>query len=310
MNKKTGLYIGRFQPFHKGHLNYILQIAKEADRIIIGIGSSQYSRTIENPFSADERRMMIELSVKKSLDDYVIVNIPDIHDYSRWVEHVEKLCPEFDIAYTGNQIVKTLLEEKGYKVLSPKGSRFISASQIRDMISKNQDWQKFVPPEVIHVINTIKGVDRIKRIYRSERERFPRTAVDVIIELYNHEEKFKGIVLVNRKYAPNGMAMPGGMQEYGEAIETTAKREIKEETGLEIIALEPLEFRSNPNRDPRGHVNSMVFIGKAYGKPRAGSDAKNVFVLKPKKINNKFKRQLVFDHAEIWENYLKKGRIK
>jgi len=96
------------------------------------------------------------------------------------------------------------------------------------------------------------------------------------------------------------------MQEYGESVETTAKREIKAEIGVDIVELEPLEFRSKPDRDPRAHVKSMIFIGKAYGMPKSGSDAKAVYVLKPENVSETFKRQLAFDHSEIWASYLKR----
>lgn len=309
MRKKTGLFIGRFQPFHNSHLECLKQIAKETENIIIGIGSAQHSHTKENPFNINERQIMVEMSVRKNLEHYIIVPIPDIGNYSRWVEHVEQLCPHFDVAYTGNVIVRELFEKKGYEVKTPETPnnpvRFASASEIRRRISRGENWRDYVPPETYAVIKDIKGEERIKDIYGKDRLLFPRTAADIVIESYNTEKEFQGIILIRRKYAPKGIAFPGGMQEYGESIEQTAVREAKEETGLDVIALEPLEFRSEPKRDPRGHTNSMVFIARAYGHPKRGSDAKEVYVLNPEKIN-RLKAQMVFDHASIWESYLKK----
>ncbi len=309
MRKKIGLFIGRFQPFHNSHLECLRQIAKETESVIIGVGSAQHSHTKENPFNIDERQTMIELALRNRIENYVVIPIPDIGDYSRWVEHVKQLCPPFDIAYTGNIIVRELFEKKGYEVKEPKTpdnpSMFASASDIRKMICDGKNWRNYVPPETYEVIQEIRGEDRIKELYKRDGCLFPRTAADIIIESYNAEKTFRGIVLIRRKYAPKGIAFPGGMQEYGESIEQTAMREAREETGLDVVALEPLEFRSNPNRDPRGHTNSMVFICKAYSRPKSGDDAKEVYILHPEKIN-KLKSQMVFDHASIWESYLKK----
>ncbi len=278
----------------------------------MGIGSSQYSHTLENPFTADERRSMITLSLKNLVTNCTIISIPDIHNYSKWVEHVARLCPSFERVYSSNIIVKQLFEEGGYEVRSIDIScnDLLSASSIRERICTDQEWEKHVPTAVVDVIYEIKGVERLKKLYLQEKLKFPRTAADVIIELYNLKKEFQGVVFIERLYKPFGIAFPGGMQEYGEAIETTAKREAKEETGLEVVMLEPLEFRSDPKRDPRDHTNSMIFIAKAYGEPKASSDAKNILVRRLEEVNEDFRNKMVFDHALIWESYLKRRSAK
>src|SRR3989339_862193 len=108
------LFIGRFQPFHSGHLDAIKQISEE--EIIVGIGSSQYSKTEENPYSFEERKKMIKKSLAGLNINYRIIAIPDIHDAKNWVAHVKKIVGKFDVVYTGNNFVKQLFEEKKYKV--------------------------------------------------------------------------------------------------------------------------------------------------------------------------------------------------
>ncbi|MDI6703619.1 MAG: NUDIX hydrolase [bacterium] len=125
--------------------------------------------------------------------------------------------------------------------------------------------------------------------------RNPIPTVDIIIEL---EE---GIVLIKRKNPPYGWAIPGGFVDYGESLEEAAKREAKEETGLDIRLITQLHTYSDPKRDPRFHTISTVFIAKANGVPMASSDAKEVKVFD---LSNLPKR-LAFDHKNILQDYLR-----
>ena len=123
------LFIGRFQPFHSGHLDAIKQISE--DEIIIGIGSSQYSGTKNNPYSFAERKQMIEKNLAKININYKITAIPDIHNASKWVEHVKNIANNFDIVYTGNNFVKKLFQEKKIPVKIIKKNINISGTEIR-----------------------------------------------------------------------------------------------------------------------------------------------------------------------------------
>ncbi len=123
------LFVGRFQPFHLGHLDAIKQISE--DKIIIGIGSSQYSETDENPYSFEERKDMIVDALQKENINYKIIAIPDIHDEINWVEHVKKTVGNFDVVYTGNDWVKKLFKEKNILVKDIKINIPISGTKIR-----------------------------------------------------------------------------------------------------------------------------------------------------------------------------------
>jgi len=130
----------------------------------------------------------------------------------------------------------------------------------------------------------------------------PLLATDVIVRLWEGE-RFRGIVLVERRNPPVGLAIPGGFVEVGESVEDAAVREIKEETGLDVKLSGLLGVYSRPNRDPRFHVASVVFVGDACGEPRAGSDAKAVRVFKLEEIPLE---RLVFDHKEIILDFLRR----
>ena len=106
----------------------------------------------------------------------------------------------------------------------------------------------------------------------------PHVAVDGVIEIYN-EGIFQGIVLIERKNPPYGYALPGGFVDIGESVEDALKREMKEEVQLDVEIVDLLGVYSNPKRDPRFHVVSVVYICKANKDPVAADDAKSVEVI-------------------------------
>lgn len=128
----------------------------------------------------------------------------------------------------------------------------------------------------------------------------PYLATDGIIEIYEDED-FKGIVLIERKNEPRGLALPGGFVDVGESVEDALVREMKEETNLDVTINRVLGIYSDPLRDPRFHTASVVYVAKAQGHPQGGDDAKEARVYALKKIPFD---QLVFDHAKILKEYL------
>lgn len=126
----------------------------------------------------------------------------------------------------------------------------------------------------------------------------PFPTVDVIIELP------EGIVLIERKNEPLGWAIPGGFVDYGESLESTALRESREETSLEVTDLRLLGCYSDPARDRRSHNISTVYVARATGTPRAGDDAAGLAVFPIDALPE----PLCFDHGQILDDYLKRKR--
>ena len=127
--------------------------------------------------------------------------------------------------------------------------------------------------------------------------RNPAPTVDIIIELIDRPHR--PIVLIERLNEPYGWAIPGGFVDYGESVETAAKREALEETGLTIELIEQFHVYSAPNRDPRQHTISIVFLATASGEPQSGDDAKTVRVFDRWQIP----KNLCFDHDRILHDY-------
>ena len=113
-----------------------------------------------------------------------------------------------------------------------------------------------------------------------------------------------GVVVIKRDYFPPGLALPGGKVEEGESIEKALVRELKEETNLDIISMKQFHTYSEPDRDPRGHYISTVFVCEASGELKAGSDAKNTRIIKLDEIDS-LKDKFAFDHYKILCDYRK-----
>lgn len=169
MNKRRGLFVGRFNPFHKGHLKAVQHILEQEDEIIIAIGSTQQSHTISDPFTAGERLLMIRAAMKEAEvppERVYIVTIPDIHRNSVWVSHLRSYCPPFTRVYTNNSLTRRLFVEAGIEVRStgPFNRVDFKGAQIREFMAEGTKWRHMVPKAVLDVIESIDGLDRIKEI--------------------------------------------------------------------------------------------------------------------------------------------------
>jgi nicotinamide-nucleotide adenylyltransferase len=171
------LFIGRFQPIHKGHIHTIKQILQKGEDIIIVVGSAQYSHTPDNPFTGGERLMLIRralLDEKIDLKHVTIVPLADINIHPLWVSHMRSFVPYFDKAYSHNPLVKRLLEDAGIKTDSTKllERSTYSARHVRDLIRwGNSEWEALVPEGVVELIKKYKLDERIREIGETRTKR-------------------------------------------------------------------------------------------------------------------------------------------
>ena len=171
---KRGLFVGRFQPFHIGHLEIIKKILAEVDELIIIVGSSQYSHRLDDPFTAGERITMIRLALEEIEAEFSriwIIPVPDVHQHSLWVSQIVCYSPNFDVVYTNEPLTKRLFTEAEFKV---KHLPFIkrnlySASEIRKRILDGKDWEKLVPSSVSKFIKKINGEARLTDLNKTDK---------------------------------------------------------------------------------------------------------------------------------------------
>ena len=110
------------------------------------------------------------------------------------------------------------------------------------------------------------------------------------------------LVLIQRGNPPfeGSYALPGGFVEYGEKVEDAVIREIEEETGLKTEIAKLHGVYSDPGRDPRGHVASVVFeLNVIGGELKHGDDAADVRLFAFENLP-----ELAFDHGKIIEDWL------
>ena len=172
----TGLYLGRFQPVHNGHILSIKSILEEVDELVIVVGSALKSFSLENPFTAGERIHMLRLALPEAgipMDRVLVLAVPDTlppNYHGIYVSQVETYCPAFDVVYTHNPLVRTLFEQAGYDL----GNHQVFEREkywgttIRDGMLNGGDWEDRVPESVVRYISEIDGVRRLKQLSGSD----------------------------------------------------------------------------------------------------------------------------------------------
>jgi nicotinamide-nucleotide adenylyltransferase len=171
---KRGLYVGRFQPFHLGHLGAIKGILKEVEELIVAIGSAQYSHNLQNPYTAGERMTMIRNALDEAgigCSRIWIVPVADMHLHVMWVSAVEGYTPKFDVVYSNEPLTRRLFMEADYKVKSVPfyERKLYSSTHIRERMLKGESWEELVPKSVAIFIKEIDGINRLRDLTKSDR---------------------------------------------------------------------------------------------------------------------------------------------
>ena len=169
---KRGLVIGRFQPFHNGHLELIKQILKECEEVVVVIGSAQFNYILKDPFTAGERIEMIHASLSfQSIDRSRIFIIPlsNFENNACWFEYLKSMVPKFNIVYSGNEYVRYLAEKEIIVKEHIFKNKFrFNGENIRKLIVNDEKWDDLVPIPVTEIIRNIGGVERIRILAKSD----------------------------------------------------------------------------------------------------------------------------------------------
>lgn len=169
--ERCALFIGRFQPFHNGHLFTVKKILEENAYLKIGIGSSQESNTKINPFNVEERKgFIIETlkSLKVDLNKISFYEIPDLYNAEKWAKNIFFIVGDFDVLYAPNEWMRNLFIEMKCDIAKPEfyKKKEFNGAYIRELISKNNEkWRDLVPQKVSDLIIKFDGIERIKNLF-------------------------------------------------------------------------------------------------------------------------------------------------
>jgi nicotinamide-nucleotide adenylyltransferase len=172
---RRGLMLGRFQPFHKGHLALTKQILSECDELVIIIGSAQFNFIDKDPFTAGERMLMIHEALKEAgvdLSRCYIIPVANDENNARWLAYLRSMVPPFDVLYSGNDFVRYLArsQDSGIVIEDPVFAEIneYNGTNIRHLMQEGKPWEHLVPPAVANVIQQVGGIVRINILARSD----------------------------------------------------------------------------------------------------------------------------------------------
>ena len=163
----NGLLIGRFQPFHLGHLAALRFALSKVDKLWIGLGSSNKPLQKNNPFSAEERKEMILSSIDESMKQRIqIYFIPDLENHVKWIELIDSLVPKFDTVFTNDELTRHLYSKRDVEVLLiPFVKRdILSGTNIRNMMISDQKWEDLVPEGTKNFLSKTSAKQRLKNL--------------------------------------------------------------------------------------------------------------------------------------------------
>jgi len=163
----NGLLIGRFQPFHLGHLEALRFALSKVDKLWVGLGSSNKPIQKNNPFSAEERKKMILSSIDDSMKKKIsIYFIPDLDNHIKWIEKIDTIVPKFDIIFSNDELTKQLYSKRTIQVISiPFLKRdALSGTNIRDLIISDQKWDNLVPEGTKNFLMNTSAKEHLKNL--------------------------------------------------------------------------------------------------------------------------------------------------
>jgi nicotinamide-nucleotide adenylyltransferase len=166
---KRALFIGRFQPFHRGHLRAVQHIFSRAGFLYVAVGSAQKSHELDNPFTSGERLMMI----KAALDDagidcrrWLVVPVPDAVAHAVWTASIDALVPRYDVVFSNDPLTLRLFRERRVRAEPvPLHNRTVyQATEIRRRMQEGASWRRLVPPAVARLLEEFQAEQRMLEI--------------------------------------------------------------------------------------------------------------------------------------------------
>jgi len=168
---QTGLFIGRFQPFHLGHLTALKQGLEIADRIILVIGSANQNFSWQNPLTVDERLKIIQTVLKQSQLDQQIkigLTIDDIPNNLQWTDEIIKQIPPFQVVVGNNSLNTLLFSYRQFKQFHPKLTKreLYQGEIVRQHIVSGKPWRQLVPKVSLPLLEKYQLEQRLRLLHQ------------------------------------------------------------------------------------------------------------------------------------------------
>lgn len=160
----NGLLVGRFQPFHLGHIEAIRFALVRSESLWLCIGSSNLEREAKNPFSVGERQEMIESSLPDDILERVqIYAIPDYDDHKKWIAAIDSAVPEYDVVYTNDDLTSRMFQRHNKDTVSISfvDRDLLKGLHIRSVIASGGDLVGLVPEGTVHILEKIDAKTRL-----------------------------------------------------------------------------------------------------------------------------------------------------
>ena len=173
MRYGRGIIVGRFQPFHLGHVSVVRFALKSCGELTVSVGSSQESGTECNPFDAATRARMVRAGLSDcgvDLKRIMISHAPDFGDDDSWYRHIAEGDGPFDVVYSGNAWVRDIFRARGVAAVEPPKFRrdVISGTRIREMMARGSEgWEMLVTPGVAEIVRRSNAVAKARKRVRA-----------------------------------------------------------------------------------------------------------------------------------------------
>lgn len=294
MEYDFAVFIGRFQPYHKGHHHVATEALKIAKNLIFVIGSHDKPRDVRNPFTTDERRDIIQECFPMGSPIFFVPQVDYTYNEERWIASIQASVSTIVfrnfragpvkiaiIGYEKDHSSYYLKKFPQWDLITIEPKFAMDATRIRTQLFDLECDMTFVEPNVwadeknfcnenhrAKVIEFAKPIaGHIKdefcyiRDYRDEWGNGPFVTVDSVVTQAGH------ILLVERggDYGVGQWALPGGFINSNETLLDAALRELREETVLKVPkpvlvgSIAKIHTYDDPHRSNRARIISQAY---------------------------------------------------